>query len=218
MELSADRDSPSREFGSRVAGTAGAVREPPALLQPPFVELPGAEFAGAETAVPPARERTTDRSGGRTTDCCAFALAAAATHIPAMSQPFTTIQVRVLCRATVSSFVQSRKCGRDRATPRSSPPISQPSWRLVAAKETRLKIDFAPADRGRDCVAMNRERRADWGIFCRGLPAAKDRLSPTFATNCLRNGINRTDNDEDPWCRSCPPVSQDGRFRALDFP
>jgi hypothetical protein len=172
IELAADRDSPSREFGSRVGGTAGAIREPPELLQPPFAELPCAEFAGtelagAETAAPPPRERTTDRSGRRTADCCAFALAAAMTHIPAMSQPFTTIQVRVLCRATVSSFVQSRKCGRDGATPRSPPPISQPSRRLVAAKETRLKIDFTLAERGRDCVAINRERRVEWGIFCR---------------------------------------------------
>ena len=54
-----------REFGRRVGGTAGVVREPPALLQPPPLG-----FAGAVPGTPtPPRERITERSGARAVGC-----------------------------------------------------------------------------------------------------------------------------------------------------
>jgi hypothetical protein len=200
-------DAGKREFGRRVGGTAGVVREPPALLQPPPLG-----FAGAVPGTPtPPRERITERSGGRAVGCCASTLAEANVHKPAMSQLFTTIHVRTLCRATVESLVLAHAIRRDHATPRESPPLLQPTRRLVPTKETRLKIDFAIVRRSAETPKRQRAEALKWSAKGRQTGRVRHNYlrplrpgSPACDPNWLHNRNPLTDNDE--WQRVSPTL------------
>ena len=132
-------------------------------------------------------------------------------HKPAMSQLFTTIHVRTLCRATVESLVLAHAIRRDHATPRESPPLLQPTRRLVPTKETRLKIDFAIARRRVEAPKRRRAEASKWSA--KGGQTGRvccDHLFPlrlgslACDLNWLHNRNPLTDNDE--WHRVSPTL------------